>query len=328
MIVTRTPLRIPLGGGGTDLPSYYRCYGGFLVSAAINKYVYITVNKRFDESVRVNYSRTETVDSAEAIEHPLVRESMRLLGLRRGLEIVSMADLPSNTGMGSSGSFTVGLLQALHCYKREAVTPQQLAEEAYHIEAEVLGEPVGKQDQYIAAFGRVTAFEIDPSGQVEATPLDLPEEVIEQLESDLMLFYTGIQRPASEVLSDQRQALDEGQAEAARSLHQIKTIGCQVMSALQAGDLSQFGALLHAHWEAKRKTSTKISNAAVDRWYEIGRANGALGGKLMGAGGGGFLMFYCPSRDKARLRQALAAEGLVEMRFAVDSDGSKVIVNV
>ena len=328
MIVTRTPLRIPLGGGGTDLPSYYRCYGGFLVSAAINKYVYITVNKRFEDSIRVSYARTEIVDCVEQIEHPIVREALKLLGVERGLEIVSMADLPSNTGMGSSGSFTVGLLQALHCLKRETAPPQQLAEEAFHVEAEVLGEPVGKQDQYIAAFGRITALEIDPDGHVEAAPLELREEVIEQLESDAMLFYTGIQRPASEVLGDQQQALSEGQADVAQSLHAIKAIGREVAGALQAGDLPRFGELLQAHWEAKKRTSTKISTSEVDRWYALARENGAVGGKLMGAGGGGFLMFYCPNHDKARLRQAMSAEGLREMRFAVDNDGSKVIVNV
>jgi len=328
VIVSRTPLRISLGGGGTDLPSYYRCYGGFLVSAAINKYVYITVNRRFEDSIRVSYSRTEIVDCVEEIEHPIVREALKLLHLDHGLEIVSMADLPSNTGMGSSGSFTVGLLQALHAFKRETVAPEQLAEEAFHVEAELLGEPVGKQDQYIAAFGRITSLEIDPQGRVAVTPLELREEVIEQLESDAMLFYTGIQRRASDVLGDQQQALSEGQADVAQSLHEIKAIGREVAAALQAGNLTHFGELLQAHWEAKKRTSAKISSSEVDRRCELARENGALGGKLMGAGGGGFLLLYCPNDHKAQLRKAMGAEGLKELRFAVDHDGSKVIVNV
>jgi D-glycero-alpha-D-manno-heptose-7-phosphate kinase len=321
-------MRIPLGGGGTDLPSYYRCYGGFLVSAAINKYVYITVNKRFEDSIRLSYSRTEIVDCVDEIEHPIVREALKLLGLEGGLEIISIADLPSNTGMGSSGAFTVGLLQALHCYKHETASAQQLAEEAFHIEAERLGEPCGKQDQYIAALGGIMALDIDPQGRVEASRLDLRDDAIEQLETNTLLFYTSIERPTSDVLGDQRQALSEGQADVVHSLHSIKAIGRQVAQALQACDLTRFGELLQEHWQAKKRTSTKISSADIDRWYALARENGALGGKLMGAGGGGFLLFCCPNSERPRLRQAMQQEGLRELRFAIDHDGSKVIVNV
>ncbi len=328
MIVTRTPLRIPLGGGGTDLPSYYQKHGGFLVSAAINKYVYIFLGSRFEESMRISYSTTEIVDAVDEIEHPIVREALKLTELGPGLEIVSMADMPANTGLGSSGSFTVGLLLALHTYKRETVSPQELAEEAFYIEAERLDEPVGKQDQYAAALGGITRMKIDAEGCVDATRLKLRDDVIEQLESDAMLFYTGIQRSASDVLDDQKNALSNGSTMVADSLHTIKKIGQDIARCLQEGDLIRFGELLHEHWEAKKGTSALISSSDVDRWYEIARQSGAIGGKLMGAGGGGFFIFYCPNGHKAQLRRAMIAEGLKEMRFAVDHDGSKVVVNI
>jgi len=327
MIVTRTPLRIPLGGGGTDLPAYYSRYGGFLVSAAINKYVYIVVNRRFEDSIRVSYSKTEIVDRLEEVEHPIVREALKLLGLGPGLEVVSIADLPANTGLGSSSSFTVGLLNALHTFKREGVTPQQLAEEAFHIEVEILGEPIGKQDQYMAAFGGITSLQIATDGAVKAMPLPVAEEVAEQLENDVMLFYTGIKRSAGEVLRGQSQAVSRGDGEVSQALHAIKAIGWQVMEALLAGDLLRFGELLHRHWQVKKRMSAKISSDHLDRWYELARRNGAIGGKVMGAGGGGFFMFYCNGSDKAQLRKALAAEGLREMRFALEREGSKVLVN-
>jgi D-glycero-alpha-D-manno-heptose-7-phosphate kinase len=319
---------VPLGGGGTDLPSYYREKGGYLVSAAINKYIYITVNPRFEESIRVSYSRTEIVDCVDDIEHPIVREALKLLGVSRPLEVISMADLPSNTGLGSSGAFTVGLLQALHAFKRDHVGPQQIAEEAFEIEAEILGEPVGKQDQYIAAFGHITSFEIATDGTVKVQPLDLDEIIVDRLENDAMLFYTGVKRSAGEVLSSQKNGLSNGLAGVAESLDEIKAIGYQVSEALRQGDLTRFGALLDQHWYAKKRMSNLISSGDLDRWYSVARSRGALGGKLMGAGGGGFFMFYCPNDYKSGLRSAMAAEGLREMRFAIDEDGSKVIVNL
>ena len=328
MIVTRTPLRVPLGGGGTDLPSYYGQHGGYLVSAAINKYIYITVNYRFEESIRISYSRTEIADCVDDIEHPIVREAMKLLGLESNIEIVSMADLPSSTGLGSSGSFTVGLLEALHAYKRERVDEQRLAEEAFHIEAEILGEPVGKQDQYIAAFGQIIEMNIEKDGKVGTTYLPLPSEVKQQLEHDVMLFYTGIKRSASEVLGDQQKSFAQGKVDATQSMHEIKAIGYKVADALRCGDLPAFGSLLHEHWQAKKRTSNIMTTSDVDRWYDLALASGALGGKLMGAGGGGFLMFYCPSEHKRRLRDAMNKEGLREMLFAIDDAGSKVIVNL
>lgn len=328
MIITRTPMRIPLGGGGTDLPSYYRRFGGLLVSAAINKYVYITVNRRFEDDIRISYSRTEIAGSVDQIEHPIVREALRLLNLGPGLEIVSIADAPANTGLGGSSSFTVGLLQALHAHKRQHPTPQQLAEETFHLEAERLHEPVGKQDQYIAAYGGITSLQITCSGEVSAVPLAVSEESIQQFEHEVVFFYTGIQRRASEVLSIQSRAIADGSADVSSAMHEIKAIGRQVAVALQQGDLARFGDLLHQHWQVKRRMTSNMSSETIDWWYDLARQHGASGGKLIGAGGGGFLMFYAPNGEKARLRSALTAAGLREVRFALEPEGAKVMLNV
>ena len=328
MIVTRTPTRISLGGGGTDIRSYASRYGGFLISAAINKYVYVTVNKRFEDSIRVSYSRTEIAERVEDIEHPIVREVLRLLGLGCGLEIVSIADVPANTGLGSSGSFTVGLLNALHTFKRENVSPKVLAEEASTILMDILGEPIGKHDQYLAAFGGVACLEISQDGTVDVSPAPVCDGAVEELENRLLLFYTGMKREASDVLGDESQALSQGNGDVTRSLHSIKDIGWRVREALEAGDLRRFGELLERHWQSKKRLSKKISAACVERWHEVARANGAVGGKLIGAGGGGFFMFCCENGDRARLREAMVAEGLREMRFAIEPEGSKVLVNI
>lgn len=329
MIISRTPTRIPLGGGGTDLPAYSSRYGGFLLSAAINKYVYICVNKRFERSIRVSYSRTEIAERVDEIQHPIVREALRLLGLDGGIEIVSIADVPSNTGLGSSSSFTVGLLNALHCYKRERLDPQSLAEEAYHIEAEILGEPVGKQDQYLAAFGGITCLQIATDGTVNVTTLALSPHVVHELESNLILFYTGIRRSAGEVLKLQGEAVSSGELDATAAMHRIKSIGLEIKMALEAGDTHRFGELMHLHWEAKKHLGSNISTDSIDRWYEIARRHGAVGGKIMGAGGGGFLALYSDNgHDKLALRSALEAEGLQEARVTFDFDGSKISVNL
>lgn len=327
MIVTRTPTRISLGGGGTDIRSYASRYGGFLISAAINKYVYISVSKRFEDSIRVSYSKTEIAERVEDIEHPIVREALRLLNLESGLEIVSIADVPGNTGLGSSGSFTVGLLNALHTFKRENVSARVLAEEASTILMDILDEPIGKHDQYLAAFGGVSCLDIAQDGTVEMSPCPVYDGTIEQLENCVLLFYTGKTRMASEVLGDESRAISQGDEDVAGALHAIKKIGWQVREALGQGDLRSFGKLLDHHWQSKKRLSKKVSSDHVDRWYEVARANGALGGKLVGAGGGGFFMFCCENGNKARLRQVMVAEGLREMRFAIDFEGSKVLVN-
>ena len=326
MIITRTPLRIPLGGGGTDIPSYYSQFGGFLISAAINKYVYVIINPRFENSIRLSYSRTETVDNFEEIQHPIVRECMRLVGLEKGVEIVSIADLPASTGLGSSSSFTVGLLRALHAYQGEEVSPKTLAEEAYVIEVEILQEPIGKQDQYISSFGGVVSMEIEKNGLVTLKPLPLIESSVSKMEQQLLLFYTGVQRSASEVLAEQNQSMSQDVDSVLNAMHQIKEIGYRSAGALASSDLLLFGELLNEHWNAKKNLSTGVTNSQIDSWYELAMQNGALGGKIMGAGGGGFFMFCCPNEGQARLRKVLTDEGLQEMDYSVEPEGSKILL--
>jgi D-glycero-alpha-D-manno-heptose-7-phosphate kinase len=327
MIVTRTSVRLPLGGGGTDLPWYANEHGGFLLGAAIDKYVYVIVKRRFERSIRVSYSKTEIVDTVDQVQHPRVREALKLLGIDQGIEIVSLADVPANTGLGTSSSFTVGVLNALHAYRGEFVSLSQLAEEACQIEINSLAEPIGKQDQYLAALGGVTCLEIARDGTVTASPLALCSDTREAFETNTLLFYTGIRREASQVLSEQRDASGQEKERQIEQLHRIKEIGRAVQRCFLSGDLDEFGRLLHAHWQAKRGISAKISESRIDRWYEIARANGALGGKLMGAGGGGFLMFYC-NGTKQKLRSVMEKEGLREMRFRIEPNGSKVLVNL
>jgi len=327
MIITRAPLRMPLGGGGTDLPSYYSRRGGALISAAINKYIYITVNRRFESSMRISYSKTEIVESIDAVEHPIVREVLNFLKLDSHLEITSVADLPANTGMGSSSCFTVALLLALHTFKREHVSPQALAEEAYHIERVILGEPVGKQDQYLAAFGGVVTMDIAPDGNVDVGSVVLDSNAQDDFESNLLLFYTGIRRSASAVLKSQDMKATECESDVLARLDRIKQIGNDIRQAICDGDIRRFGLKMDEHWQTKKSLSSNISTSDVDRWYEIALANGALGGKLMGAGGGGFLVFFCDSNKKA-LRDAMGSEGLSEVKFHVDWDGAKVLVNL
>ena len=327
MILTRTPVRIPLGGGGTDLPEYCSRHGCSLVGTAIDKYIYLMVNKRFENTIRVSYSETEIVKRVDDIRHPLVREVLKLLDIDRGIEIVSVADIPSNTGLGSSSAFTVGLLNALHTYKREQVTAETLAEEASRIEIDILGEPIGKQDQYLSALGGITCLDIDTRGAVSTKQLMLSNDTLDQLESNTLAFYTGARRRASDVLTDQQKELSCEDSQANGAMHTIKQIGIQIRSAMQQSDLYSFGELLDKHWQAKKKVSSKITFGEIDKWYELGKKSGALGGKLMGAGGGGFLMFYCDN-GKSKLRDSMAREGLAEMRFRVDFDGTKVVANL
>ncbi len=328
MILTRAPLRIPLGGGGTDLPSYYSEHGGFVLSAAINKYVYISINRpQVDDLIRVKYSKSETVADLSELEHELVREAMRLTGIERGVEIVSMADIPAGTGMGSSGSFLVALLRALHALKREHVPAHQLAEEACRIEMEILRIPVGKQDQYIAAHGGMTCLEIATTGHVSVAPMHLSAHQLDELRGSLLLFYTGIERRSLDILEEQRRDTAGAKDGMLENLHRTKQLGREIKTALEAADFNRFGELLDAHWQNKKRRSSKISDFRIDRWYEMARDNGALGGKLMGAGGGGFFVFYCPNSHKRRLREVMAQEGLREMPFDFDFAGAKVLVD-
>jgi D-glycero-alpha-D-manno-heptose-7-phosphate kinase len=325
VIITRSPLRISLGGGGTDLPSYYRRHGGFLVAAAIDKYVYFTVHRTYVDDLIVKYSKLERVKGAGDVQHPIVREALRLVGIDGPyLELTSMADIPAGTGLGSSGSFTTALLKALHTLTNRLVSPRDLAEQACHIEIDRLGEPIGKQDQYIAATGGVTCFEFRPDDRVETWPLKVSTDTLYNLEDSLLLFFTGYTRAASSILHEQDARTRGGDDAMLEGLHFVKDLGYRSKDALEAGDLRGFAELLRVHWEHKRRRGAGITNPEIDRWYEVGMANGALGGKLIGAGGGGFLMFY--AEEKVRLRRAMAGLGLPELRFRFDFEGTKVVV--
>jgi len=315
-----------LGGGGTDLPSYYREHTGFVISAAINKYVYITLHETFGQRIIVKYSKMEEVQTPGEIRHPIVREALNLVGIdsHPHLEITSMSDIPAGTGLGSSGSFTTALLRALHCLKKNSVPARDLAEQACHIELELLGEPIGKQDQYIAAIGGITCFTFQPQGAVDIEPLRLSTETLSTLEDNLILFFTGFTRNASELLKDQDTRSKQKDAEMLDNLHFIKQIALDSKAAMESGDLRRFAELMHQHWEHKKRRSQGMTNSQIDAYYELGRANGALGGKLIGAGGGGFLMFY--TEDKTRLRHVMTRAGLREVRFRFDFAGSQVIV--
>ena len=328
MILARAPMRITLGGGGTDLPSYYSKYGGFVLSAAIDKYLYIYVNRpKADGLIRVKYSRYEEVSHPDQVQHDLVRPALKLLGIKNNIEIVSMADVPAGTGLGSSSTYMVCLLTALYELKRERVPTQALAEFACKVEMEMAGHPVGKQDQYLAAYGGITCLDIEPNGKVQVSPLNISLSTVEDLRNQILLFFTGLSRSANQILRDQKQDTERQDATVVDSLHKTKEMGFQVKETLLKGDLETFGHILHEHWENKKRRSGAISNPNIDRWYNAAREAGALGGKLIGAGGGGFLMLYCPLRKKRTVRQALAAEGLEEMAFDFDHQGAKVVVN-
>jgi D-glycero-alpha-D-manno-heptose-7-phosphate kinase len=324
MIITRTPLRISIGGGGTDLPSYYEKHGGFVISAAISKYVFILINRTFRSGFHVKYSQIETVDEIDEIVHPLVREALKMHTPPNGVEVVSVADVSAGTGLGSSGTFTVGLLHALHALGRDPVTAETLAREAVELEMIRLAEPVGKQDQYIAAYGGLTCQEYHPDGSVTVTPLDVSRSTLSDLEDGLMLFFTGTSRSASVLLAEQKTRSDVNDEAIIRNLHSIKDLGYRIRAALERGEPSEFGRLMHEHWELKRRRSVGMSDSAIDEAYDHARANGAIGGKLVGAGGGGFLLFY--TQDRIRLRKAMQSIGLEELRFSFDFDGSIVLV--
>lgn len=326
MIVTRTPFRLPLGGGGTDLPAYYRSHGGFFISGAVDKYMHIVLNDRFDPGIRVSYSQTEIVDAPESIRHPLVREALKMLHFKDRIEIVSLADVPAATGLGSSGSFTVGLLNALYAHQKIIKTPEQIAEDACEIAQNRLHEPSGKQDEYAASLGGLRSYEIDRRGRVTARELRIADDTLSELEYGIMMFYTGITRRSSDILGKQQQTVSKA-GEALEKMHRIKAIGLESKKCLESGDLRRFGELLHEHWSIKRGVTENMSSDRIDSWYSLARKNGAVGGKLVGAGGGGFLMLYC-DEGRQRVRKALRREGLVEYRFRFDYEGSKVIYNI
>lgn len=324
MIVTRSPLRISLGGGGTDLPSYYSEHGGFLIAGAIDKYVYITLHHTFVDELIIKYSKLERVNKITDIEHPIIREALLYVGIEAPhLEITSMADIPAGTGLGSSGSFTTALLKALHTLKKNLVHPQQLAEQACSIELDLLKEPVGKQDQYIAAYGGLTCFNFHPDGKVEAWPLKIDIETLYNLEDNLLLFFTGYSRTASSILQEQDDKSKQQNNKMLDNLHFIKDLGMKSKDALESGNLLTFADLMNLHWEYKKQRSTNMSNNIIDDWYKLAMKNGALGGKMIGAGGGGFLMFY--AEDKMKLRHTLREAGMTEVRFKFDFLGTQVV---
>ena len=324
MIITRSPLRISLGGGGTDLPSYYREHGGFLIAATINRYVYIHLHDRFVEGFLLKYSELEEAKTIDEIRHPIIREALRLVGIKKtNLEISSMADIPAGTGLGSSGSFTTALLCALHAHEGRRVRAQELAEEACEIELGRLREPIGKQDQYAAAVGGITAFEFHRDGRVTFRPVSLSEDTRRAMQEQLLLFFTGYSRSASEILRDQKLRSEEHDAAMLENLHFIKQLGRESLAALESGNLGEFANLMNTHWEWKRRRSKGMSNDQINELYALARRNGALGGKLIGAGGGGFLMFY--TEEEERLREAMTRAGLREVRFRFDHEGTKVV---
>jgi D-glycero-alpha-D-manno-heptose-7-phosphate kinase len=325
MIIVRSPLRITLGGGGTDLPSYYREQGGFLIAAAIDKYVYITVHHTFVDDLIVKYSELERVATVDDLKHPIVREAFKLVELEvRSLEITSMADIPAGTGLGSSGSFTTALLKALYSYRKMLIHPRELAEQACEIEINRLREPIGKQDQYIAAFGGITCFRFNKDDSVEAWPLKIDVETLYNLEDNLLLFFTGYSRSASSILKEQDDKTKQQNTGMIQNLDYVKDLGLRSLEALEGGHLVDFGRLMHEHWEHKKQRSGGMSNPMINAWYDLAMNNGAVGGKLIGAGGGGFLMFY--ASDKTRLRHAMTAAGMKEVRFRFDFEGTKTIV--
>jgi D-glycero-alpha-D-manno-heptose-7-phosphate kinase len=328
MIITRTPFRVTLGGGGTDLPSFYRDYGGFVLAVTINKYMFLNVNTPIlDDLIRIRYTKNEIVERVGEVQHMLARAALEHFGINNGIEIDSIADIPAGTGLGSSSCYLVGLMNALHALTQSPANPQQLAEEACHIELNLLNKPVGKQDQYMAAYGGLTTLDIARDGTVEARPLVISADVVEELEGNLLLFYTGGVRDATSILCEQDEATKRKDTGVVGCLTEIKDIGIEIASAIKSGNLRRFGSLMDVHWQAKKRLSKGISNPTIDAWYDLAKRNGAIGGKISGAGGGGFLMLYC-EQGKARLREILRQTGLRELSFLFEFEGSKVVFDI
>ena len=326
MIIARSPLRITLGGGGTDLPSYYREHEGFLLAAAIDKYVYVNVMRPFTPGIYLKYSKLEHVELIDEVKHPIIREALRMLDFRTPqVEITTLADIPAGTGLGSSGSFTTALLKALYTHRKRHLHQEELAELACHIEIDLLGEPIGKQDQYIAAIGGITCFTFHQDDRVSATPLVISMDTMFDLEDNLILFFTGVSRSAGSILKEQQIRSQNNEADMLKNLHFVKELGYRSKEALESGDMILFGELMNEHWEHKKCRSAGMSNPQIDDWYDLAKKNGAIGGKLVGAGGGGFLMFMAQDRNK--LRHTMAAKGLEEVRFRFDFEGTKVVMS-
>lgn len=326
MIITRTPFRVTLGGGGTDLPSYYSKYGGFIFAAGIAKYMYIDVNQPFDGLVRIKYSRSETVKKVENVDHDIARESLKMMGIEEGIEVVSIADLPAGTGLGSSSCYTVGILNALHTFKHDHINLYDLAEEACRLEIDILGAPIGKQDQYMAAFGGFTVLEIEKDGVVKVRTARISEDGIDELNRNMLMFYTHTTHRSSDILEGQSRGIEKNEKEIVESMHRIKEIGYQILEAVESSNLSRVGHLFDEHWQQKKKLSPRMTNPRFDEIYRTARENGALGGKISGAGGGGFFVFYVEKYHR-KFKDIMKDIGLRSMRYRFDLEGSKVLVN-
>lgn len=323
MIVTKTPLRMSFVGGGSDLPVFYRKYGGAVVSTAINKFVYITVNQKFDNRIRISYSRTEEPASVEKIRHPLVREALKLTGINGAIEIASMADIPARgSGLGSSSSYTVGLLLALYAYTGRFASAEKLACQACDIEIQKCGDPIGKQDQYAAAFGGFNFIQFYPDDSVSVEPIICQRETLQKIQQNILMFYTGLTRSASSVLQHQQDAVAANKSKQ-QVLQKMVKLAHELRRALQKNQADAFGRMLHENWELKRSLTAHISTERIDQWYERARKAGALGGKLLGAGSGGFMIFYAPQGQHAAIRSAL--KELRPIPFAFEAQGAKII---
>ena len=326
MIITRSPLRVSLGGGGTDLESYYGQFGGFLISAAIDKYVYVTITKPFKPGIYLKYSKIENVKTIDEVQHNIIREGLKLFEQKvPQIEITTLADIPAGTGLGSSGSFTTSLVKALYCFNKQILHTEEIAQLACDIEINRLKEPIGKQDQFIAAFGGISCFTFSSDEKVEVERLDIADDTLFDLEDNLLLFFTGFSRSAGSILIDQKEKSQRSNPAMLENLHFVKEMGYRSKKMLQEGKTTEFGVLMHEHWLHKKSRSSGMSNELIDGWYELGLKNGAVGGKLVGAGGGGFLLFYASDRNK--LRHAMKKAGLEEVRFKFDYEGTKIILS-
>jgi len=327
MIITRTPFRFTLGGGGTDLPAYYSKYGGFIFSAGINKYMFININQpAADDLIRIKYDNSETVESLDLIKHDIAREALRMMYIKNNIDIASMADIPGGTGLGSSSCYAVGLLNALHALKKQNISRKQLAEKACKLEIDILKRPIGKQDQYIATFGGLTVLDIDKKGKVKVRSAKLSDETIENLNKNILMFYTNTSRDANVILAEQTHGAKQEQKNVIESMHYIKEIGYKILKAAESGNITDVGVLFDKHWQYKKKISTKMSNPRFDKIYDIAKENGALGGKISGAGGGGFFIFYVEKKHKNFI-DTMEKIGLREMKYCFDFEGTKVLAN-
>ncbi|MCE5270130.1 galactokinase [bacterium] len=327
MIIARAPLRITLGGGGTDLPSYYSRFGGVVIAAAINKYVYICLNRSStDTSIKIKYSESESVLNLESIKHPFFKEALDLFQIRDNIEIASLADIQSGTGMGSSGSFLVALVSALAAYKKQNLSAAEVAEMAFEIEAVRLGMPVGKQDPYIAALGGISLINVSTQGKVKASRLKLGNKFFEELRNSMLLFYTGLRRRSRDILLDQKEKTENADNRMLDNLHRVKELGEQMKQALFSEDIETVGRLMDEHWKNKRARTGAITNPEIDKWYATAMAKGALGGKILGAGGGGFLMLICNDlQTRKRVTDAMLEEGLHGVDYEIETEGVKLL---